>query len=65
MAIKDNILFSACRGGLIRLWNYETCDSIAEIKTDSAINNILASNSSIFTGSSSGEVRIWKVTSNI
>lgn len=51
MAISDNILLTTCRGGYIRLWNVETCDSMAEVKTDSPINTIVANGSSIYTGS--------------
>lgn len=51
MAISENVLLTTCRGGFIRLWNVDTCDSLAEIKTDSPINNIVASNSLIYTGS--------------
>ncbi|XP_055852546.1 kinesin-like protein KIF21A isoform X1 [Episyrphus balteatus] len=60
MAISGDVLLSSCRGGIIRLWNVKTCESLAELKTDLMINDIVASGQRVFTASSSGEVRIWR-----
>lgn len=49
MTISDDILLSACRGGIIRLWNVNTCDSIADMKTDSPINDIVSKGQLIYT----------------
>lgn len=49
MTISDDILLSACRGGIIRLWNVNTCDSIADMKTDSPINDIVSNGQVIYT----------------
>lgn len=49
MAISDDILLSSCRGGIIRLWNVNTCESIADMKTDSAINDIVCNGPLVFT----------------
>ncbi|XP_037037974.1 kinesin-like protein KIF21B isoform X3 [Bradysia coprophila] len=64
MTISENILLTSCRGGYLRLWNVESCDSLAEIKTDSPINNIVSDRSLIYTAANSGEVRIWRFTNS-
>ncbi|XP_055302873.1 kinesin-like protein KIF21B isoform X5 [Sitodiplosis mosellana] len=61
MTISDDILLSACRGGMIRLWNLNTCESIADMKTDSPINDIACNGQLIYTAANSGEVRIWRL----
>uniref|UniRef100_A0A182P0F1 Kinesin motor domain-containing protein n=1 Tax=Anopheles epiroticus TaxID=199890 RepID=A0A182P0F1_9DIPT len=60
MAIYGDILLSSCRGGVVRLWNIKTCDSLAEMKTEQSINDIVTSDNRVFTASNSGEVRIWR-----
>lgn len=51
MTISDNILLTSCRAGIIRLWNVDTFESVAELKTDSSINDIVASDSLVYTAS--------------
>ncbi|XP_059619317.1 kinesin-like protein KIF21B isoform X1 [Phlebotomus argentipes] len=60
MAICGDVLLSSCRGGIVRLWSVRTCDSLAEMKTDSPINDIVVADQRIYTASNSGEVRIWR-----
>ncbi|XP_055632289.1 kinesin-like protein KIF21B isoform X3 [Toxorhynchites rutilus septentrionalis] len=60
MAIYGDILLSSCRGGVIRLWNVKNCDSLAEMKTDQSINDIVTNDNRVFTASNTGEVRIWR-----
>ncbi|XP_055382078.1 kinesin-like protein KIF21A isoform X2 [Condylostylus longicornis] len=62
MAISGDVLLSSCRGGIIRLWNVKTCDSLAEMKTESSINDIVASGQRVFTASNDGKVRMWRFT---
>ncbi|XP_049549454.1 kinesin-like protein KIF21A isoform X4 [Anopheles darlingi] len=64
MAIYGDILLSSCRGGVIRLWNIKTCESLAEMKTEQSINDIVTSDNRVFTASNSGEVRIWRFATN-
>ncbi|XP_050086472.1 kinesin-like protein KIF21B isoform X2 [Anopheles aquasalis] len=64
MAIYGDILLSSCRGGVIRLWNIKTCESLAEMKTEQSINDIVTSDNRVFTASNSGEVRIWRIAAN-
>lgn len=49
MTISEDVLLTSCRGGYLRLWNVETCDSLAEIKTDSPINNIVSDRALVYT----------------
>lgn len=49
MAIAEQGLLTACRGGFIRLWDTESCDSLAEIKTDSPINDVVTSGQLVYT----------------
>ncbi|XP_053692673.1 kinesin-like protein KIF21A isoform X2 [Sabethes cyaneus] len=65
MAIYGDILLSSCRGGVIRLWNVKNCDSLAEMKTDQSINDIVTSDNRVFTASNDGKVRLWRVSSAI
>lgn len=51
MAISGDVLLSSCRGGVIRLWNLRTCDALAEMKTESSINDIFTSDGRIYTAS--------------
>lgn len=51
MAIAGDVLLTSCRGGNIRLWNVKTCDSLAEMRTDSAINDIATNGQRVFTAS--------------
>lgn len=51
MTIYSDILLSACRGGLIRLWNVKTFDALAEMKTEASINDITSIDNRIFTAS--------------
>ncbi|XP_035916366.1 kinesin-like protein KIF21B isoform X4 [Anopheles stephensi] len=65
MAIYGDILLSSCRGGVVRLWNIKTCDSLAEMKTEQSINDIVTSDNRVFTASNDGKVRLWRVSSSI
>ncbi|XP_031616973.1 kinesin-like protein KIF21A isoform X2 [Contarinia nasturtii] len=65
MTISDDILLSACRGGIIRLWNVNTCESIADMKTDSAINDIVCNRQLIYTAANDGKIRVWKLRRQI
>lgn len=51
MAIQSDILLSACRAGYIRLWNVKTCEPLAELKTDTYINDITSVDNRIYTAS--------------
>ncbi|XP_055550940.1 kinesin-like protein KIF21A isoform X2 [Wyeomyia smithii] len=60
MAIYGDILLSSCRGGVIRLWNVKNCDSLAEMKTDQSINDIVTSDNRVFTASKLwAKLTIW------
>ncbi|XP_062570357.1 kinesin-like protein KIF21A isoform X3 [Saccostrea cucullata] len=57
----NNILFSGCRGGYLKLWNIENCNQLGEIKAHSSPINAIATNSSaIFTASNETEVKFWQ-----
>lgn len=51
LGIINDILLSCCRGGVIRLWNSKTCESLAELKTDSQIYAVTNTSNRIFTAS--------------
>lgn len=51
MAISGDVLLSCCRGGIIRLWNIKSCDSLAEMKTESSINDIFTFDGRVYTAS--------------
>ncbi|XP_055684227.1 kinesin-like protein KIF21A isoform X1 [Lutzomyia longipalpis] len=63
MAICGDVLLSGCRGGIVRLWSVRTCDSLAEMKTDSPINDIIVADQRIYTASNDGKVRLWRLSS--
>ncbi|XP_055600576.1 kinesin-like protein KIF21B isoform X2 [Uranotaenia lowii] len=65
MAIYGDILLSSCRGGVIRLWNVKNCDSLAEMKTDQSINDIVTSDNRVFTASNTGIVRMWRFSGSV
>ncbi|CRL00444.1 CLUMA_CG013706, isoform A [Clunio marinus] len=65
MTIYSDILLSACRGGLIRLWNVKSCDALAEMKTEASINDITCADNRIFTASNDGKVRAYRLSSAI
>ena len=47
-----NILLSGCRGGVLKLWQMDTCAQLAEIKAHmSPINSIATNSQAIFTAS--------------
>lgn len=50
MAISAQGLVTTCRGGFIRLWDTDTCDTLTEIKTDSPINSVATSGQVVYTG---------------
>lgn len=56
------VVLSGCRGGILKLWNIDTCMPIGEVKGhDSPINAICTNSTHIFTASDDQTVRIWKV----
>nr|XP_034332234.1 kinesin-like protein KIF21B isoform X6 [Crassostrea gigas] len=58
---SNNILFSGCRGGFLKLWNIENCNQLGEIKAHSSpINSIATNSSAIFTASNETVVKFWQ-----
>ncbi|XP_076849672.1 kinesin-like protein KIF21B isoform X3 [Brachyhypopomus gauderio] len=54
------MLLSACRGGLLKVWNVDNFTPIGEIKGhDSPINAICTNSKQIFTASSDCRVKLW------
>ncbi|TRZ02979.1 hypothetical protein DNTS_004984 [Danionella cerebrum] len=54
------MLLSACRGGMMKLWNMDNFSPIGEIKGhDSPINALCANSRQIFTASSDCRVKLW------
>uniref|UniRef100_A0A673L1T1 Kinesin motor domain-containing protein n=1 Tax=Sinocyclocheilus rhinocerous TaxID=307959 RepID=A0A673L1T1_9TELE len=54
------MLLSACRGGMLKVWNVDNFTPIGEIKGhDSPINAICANSKQIFTASSKTMVNLW------
>ncbi|XP_023567192.1 kinesin-like protein KIF21A [Octodon degus] len=55
------VLLSGCRGGLLKLWNMDTCVPVGEMKGhDSPINAVCVNSTHIFTAADDRTVRIWK-----
>ncbi|KAM9255531.1 kinesin-like protein KIF21B isoform 1-T1 [Cariama cristata] len=54
------MVLSACRGGMIKVWNVDTFTPVGEIKGhDSPINAICTNSKHIFTASSDLTVKLW------
>ncbi|KPP73034.1 hypothetical protein Z043_107912 [Scleropages formosus] len=54
------MLLSACRGGMLKVWNVDNFTPLGEIKGhDSPINAICTNSKHIFTASSDMSVKIW------
>uniref|UniRef100_A0A096M534 Kinesin-like protein KIF21B n=1 Tax=Poecilia formosa TaxID=48698 RepID=A0A096M534_POEFO len=54
------MLLSACRGGMLKVWNVENFTPIGEVRGhDSPINAICTNSRHIFTASSDKTVKIW------
>uniref|UniRef100_A0A8B9MFZ3 Kinesin-like protein KIF21B n=1 Tax=Accipiter nisus TaxID=211598 RepID=A0A8B9MFZ3_9AVES len=54
------MVLSACRGGMIKVWNVDTFAPVGEIKGhDSPINAICTNSKHIFTASSDCRVKLW------
>uniref|UniRef100_A0A8C4VA29 Kinesin family member 21B n=1 Tax=Falco tinnunculus TaxID=100819 RepID=A0A8C4VA29_FALTI len=54
------MVLSACRGGMIKVWNVDTFTPVGEIKGhDSPINAICTNSKHIFTASSDCRVKLW------
>uniref|UniRef100_A0A9J7YTY1 Kinesin family member 21B n=1 Tax=Cyprinus carpio carpio TaxID=630221 RepID=A0A9J7YTY1_CYPCA len=54
------LLLSACRGGMLKVWNVDNFTPIGEIKGhDSPINAICTNSKQIFTASSDCRVKLW------
>ncbi|XP_078333435.1 kinesin-like protein KIF21A isoform X4 [Crassostrea virginica] len=57
----NNVLFSGCRGGFLKLWNIENCNQLGEIRAHtSPINAIAANSAAIFTASNENVVKFWQ-----
>uniref|UniRef100_A0A8C2ULJ2 Kinesin-like protein KIF21A n=1 Tax=Chinchilla lanigera TaxID=34839 RepID=A0A8C2ULJ2_CHILA len=55
------VLLSGCRGGILKLWNMDTCVPIGEMKGhDSPINAVCVNSTHMFTAADDRTVRIWK-----
>ncbi|XP_064385434.1 kinesin-like protein KIF21A [Halichondria panicea] len=55
------LLVSGCKGGLLKLWQPDSCSSIGEVVAHrSSINSIATNDTCIFTGSSDKTVKIWR-----
>ncbi|XP_051494886.1 kinesin-like protein KIF21B isoform X4 [Apus apus] len=55
-----SMVLSACRGGMIKVWNVDTFTPVGEIKGhDSPINAICTNSKHIFTASSDLTVKLW------
>eukprot|EP00731_Ephydatia_muelleri_P014591 Em0008g311a len=56
------LLVSGCKGGLVKLWNTESCTNIGEVQAHKgSVNSIATNDSFIFSGSSDKTIRIWKL----
>ncbi|XP_073176445.1 kinesin-like protein KIF21B isoform X7 [Lepidochelys kempii] len=54
------MLLSACRGGMVKVWNVENFTPVGEIKGhDSPINAVCTNSKHIFTASSDCRVKLW------
>ncbi|XP_054639986.1 kinesin-like protein KIF21B isoform X3 [Dunckerocampus dactyliophorus] len=54
------LLLSACRGGMLKVWNVDNFTPIGEVKGhDSPINAICTNSKQIFTASSDCRVKLW------
>ncbi|XP_053723895.1 kinesin-like protein KIF21B isoform X2 [Synchiropus splendidus] len=54
------MLLSACRGGMLKVWNVDNFTPIGEVKGhDSPINAICTNSRQIFTASSDCRVKLW------
>ncbi|KAM6153332.1 kinesin-like protein KIF21A isoform 1-T1 [Erethizon dorsatum] len=55
------VLLSGCRGGIVKLWNVDTCVPVGEMKGhDRPINAVCVNSTHIFTAADDRTVRIWK-----
>ncbi|XP_048352038.1 kinesin-like protein KIF21B isoform X2 [Sphaerodactylus townsendi] len=56
------MLLSACRGGMVKVWNVDNFNPVGDIKGhDSPINAICTNSKHIFTASSDWTVKLWSV----
>ncbi|KAG8510366.1 LOW QUALITY PROTEIN: Kinesin-like protein KIF21A, partial [Galemys pyrenaicus] len=54
-------LLSGCRGGVLKLWNVDSCLPLGEMRAhDSPINAICVNATHVFTASDDRTVRIWR-----
>uniref|UniRef100_A0A2C9KB82 Kinesin motor domain-containing protein n=1 Tax=Biomphalaria glabrata TaxID=6526 RepID=A0A2C9KB82_BIOGL len=60
-----NLLLSGCRGGLLKMWQPETCASLGEIKAHASPINAIATNSSAIFTASNDCVGIWRPRSSL
>jgi kinesin family protein 4/21/27 len=55
------LLVSGCKGGLLKLWNPDSCANIGEVPAHkNPINSIATNDTCIFTASSDKTIRIWR-----
>ncbi|XP_055899663.1 kinesin-like protein KIF21A isoform X3 [Biomphalaria glabrata] len=60
-----NLLLSGCRGGLLKMWQPETCANLGEIKAHASPINAIATNSSAIFTASNDCVGIWRPRSSL
>jgi len=57
---NNDLLVSGCKGGILKVWDSESCKLISEIKAHSSSINSIDSNSNfIFTGSTDNTIGFW------
>ncbi|EHB03175.1 Kinesin-like protein KIF21A [Heterocephalus glaber] len=62
MVTGQPVLLSGCRGGILKLWNMDTCVPFGAMKGhDSPINAICVNSTHIFTVADDRTVRIWNL----
>ncbi|CAL1546229.1 unnamed protein product [Lymnaea stagnalis] len=59
----SNILLSGCRGGLLKMWQPDTCVCLGEIRAHTSPINAIATNSSAVFTASNDCVGIWRARS--
>ncbi|XP_049329620.1 kinesin-like protein KIF21A isoform X9 [Astyanax mexicanus] len=62
----SRVLLTACRGGLLKLWNSDTLRPLGELRGhDSGVNSISTNSTHLFTASEDRTVRIWQVKGSL
>uniref|UniRef100_W5KDA7 Kinesin family member 21A n=1 Tax=Astyanax mexicanus TaxID=7994 RepID=W5KDA7_ASTMX len=63
---RSRVLLTACRGGLLKLWNSDTLRPLGELRGhDSGVNSISTNSTHLFTASEDRTVRIWQVKGSL